>query len=193
MKLQRLSIAWLACVALVCAALVGARAQSLAGIDRDADARPRELISEGLGVGHIYVGRSTADDVAGVYGKTFETSDQGTQAEKMSYSALGLSFYYCRADTQKRVFRIEARAPFAGFTARGVVVGKSNLRDVLAAYGTAEPVAAGDHATLRYPGVEFSIANKESGKSSISPGAKVTAIDVLTSRAGSDCDAPVAK
>jgi hypothetical protein len=198
MKLQRNAFAWLACAALVCASLSGvafvrARAQSL-GIDRESDARPRELISEGLGVGRIYVGRSTADDVANIYGKTFETADHGARESEMRYSTLGLSFYYCRADQQKRVFRIEARAPFDGFTARGIVVGKSSARDVLAAYGNVEPSASGtgDGSALRYTGVEFALDNKGSGKG-VAPGAKVTTISVVTSRAGSDCDAPAAR
>jgi hypothetical protein len=139
------------------------------------------------------VGHSNADDVASVYGKTFETIEHGAQSDEMRYAPLGLSFYYCRADQQKRIFRIEARAPFNGFTARGIVLGKSTLRDVLAAYGQIAPTTGGasDQPSLRYPGVEFATTNKngDAKSASVSPGAKVTAIDVVTSRSGADCDA----
>lgn len=184
--LNKLSAALFVCAALTCAA-----AQSLPRIDRESDARPRELISEGLGLGRIYVGRSTADDVAALYGKTFETVEHGAQAEEMRYAPLGLSFYYCRADERKTVYRVEARAPFKGFTARGIVLGKSTVRDVSAAYGAAEPSGVeGGASLLRYPGVEFAVAGKETSKAaSVSPGAKVISIVVTTSRAGSDCNA----
>jgi hypothetical protein len=181
----------LALACLVCASLILVHAQSLPRINREEDARPRELISEGLGVGRIYIGHSTADDVASVYGKTFETIEHGAQSFEMRYAPLGLSFYYCRADQQKRIFRIEARAPFNGFTARGIVPGKSKLRDVLAAYGQTAPSTTGDQRSLRYPGVEFTIPDKNAdGKPiSLSPSAKVAAINVVTSRNGSDCNA----
>jgi hypothetical protein len=187
-KLNKLSAALFAC-----AALTLVNAQTLPRIDREADARPRELISEGLGVGRVYVGRSTADDVASVYGKTFETVEHGAQGTEMRFTPLGLSFYYCRADERKVINRIEARAPFDAFTARGIVLGKSSARDVLAAYGASEPTNGGEGGglVLRYFGVEFTVANKESGKSaSVSPGAKITAIHIVTSRAGSDCGTP---
>jgi hypothetical protein len=185
----------LALACLVCASLIFAHAQSLPRIDRESDARPRELISEGLGVGRIYVGHSTADDVASVHGKTFETIEHGAQSDEMRYAPLGLSFYYCRADQQKRIFRIEARAPFNGFTARGIVLGKSTLRDVLAAYGQIAPSTTGDQRSLRYPGVEFTIPDKNAdGKSiSLSPGAKVVAINVTTSRGVSYCNSSGSK
>jgi hypothetical protein len=172
--LNRLAFAYL-----ICASLILVRAQALPRINRDEDARPRELISEGLGVGRIYVGHSTADDVTNIYGKTFETVEHGAQSDEMRYAPLGLSFYYCRADQQKRIFRIEVRAPFNGF--------------VLTAYGQIDPTTGGasDQQSLRYPGVEFATTNKNSDAKSapVSPGAKVTAIDVVTSRSGADCDA----
>lgn len=181
----------LALACLMCAALIFAHAQSLPRINRNDDARPRELISEGLGVGRIYVGHSTMDDVVAAYGKTFETVERGAQSYEMRYAPLGLSFYLCHADQQKRIFGIEARAPFNGFTARGIVLGKSTLRDVLTAYGPIDPTTTGDQRSFRYPGVEFAITDKKAdGKPvSLSPGAKVAAINVITSRNGPDCDA----
>jgi hypothetical protein len=178
----------LALVCLACATLTFARAQSLPRINRDDDARPRELISEGLGVGRIYVGHSTMDDVVAAYGKTFETIERGPQSYEMRYAPLGLSFYLCHADEQKRVFEIEARAPFNGFTARGIVLGKSTLRDVIAAYGQIGASTTGDRSILRYPGVEFLITSKNAAGKSVPPGAKIMAIDVTTNRDGSHCD-----
>jgi hypothetical protein len=183
----------LAFACLLCAAATLTHAQSLPRIDRDEDSRPRELISEGLGVGRIYVGLSTAADVAALYGKTFETVEHGAYSSEMRYASLGLSFWYCRADTQQRIFDINAAAPFKGFTARGVSLGKSTLRDVFKAYGEAEPTTSSRHESwsFAYPGVEFNIPYKDIQGKAVSTllGMKVTAIDVTTSRGGSYCDA----
>jgi hypothetical protein len=182
----------LAFACLICASLILVRAQSLPRINREEDARSRELISEGLGVGRIYVGRSTAEDVATVHGKTFETIEHGAYSYEMRYAPLGLSFWYCREDPQKRIFDINAVTPFNGFTARGVSLGKSTLRDVFKAYGETEPTASSKHDswTFAYPGVEFTIPYKDIQGKAVSAllGAKVTAIDVTTSRGGSYCD-----
>jgi hypothetical protein len=178
MMLKMLAFAWLACASL---ALTTAPPQ-LPTLHRD-DARTRELISEGLSVGRIYVGRSTAADVADVYGKTFETVEHGAQPSELRYASLGLSFYYCREDEQKRIVRVEARPPFEGFTARGIILGKSTLNDVLKAYGQSEPKssAANDSWFYAYPGVEFHVEHRDSGDKPTSPhsGSKITAIAVV--------------
>lgn len=182
----------LTCACLVCASLIFAHAQSLPRINRDEDARPRELLSEGLGVGRIYVGHSTPDDVASVYGKTFETVEHGAYSYEMRYASLGLSFWYCRADMQKRIFDINAVSPFNGFTARGIVLGKSTLRDVFAVYGNVDPMTSStkDYWSFAYPGVEFAIPYKELGGKPVSAllGSKVIAIEVTTSRGSSYCN-----
>jgi hypothetical protein len=182
----------LACAWLVCASLIFAHAQSLPRINRDEDARPRELISEGLGVGRIYVGHSTADDVASVYGKTFETIEHGNYSYELRYASLGLSFWYCREDKQKHIFDINAVAPFVGFTARGIVLGKSTLGDVIKAYGQDNPTtttSAGESWVFAYPGIKFTIPHETTENKPVSSfyGVKITAIDVVTSRSGSDC------
>ena len=162
------------------------------------DREGRELISEGLGVRGVYVGRSTADDVAATYGKDFELVEQGAQSSEMRYAALGLSFHYCRDDARKRIFRIECRAPFRGFTARGVLLGESGARDVVKAYGQAEPSAtgAGDAWAYEYPGVRFRVESRQPGR--VEPlakilgrkSSKVVAIEVFTGKGGADCGAP---
>ena len=187
-------------VCLLCAAATLTRAQSLPRItqslpriNREEDARPRELISEGLGVGRIYVGLSTAEDVAALYGKSFETVEHGVYSYEMRYASLGLSFWYCREDTRKRIFDINAAAPFKGFTARGISLGKSTLRDVFKAYGEAEPTTSSRHESwsFAYPGIEFNVSYKDIQGKGVPAllGMKVTAIDVTTSRGGSYCDA----
>ncbi|HVG29506.1 MAG TPA: hypothetical protein VM864_07285 [Pyrinomonadaceae bacterium] len=162
------------------------------------DREGRELISEGLGLRGVYVGRSTADDVAATYGKDFELVEQGAQSSEMRYAALGLSFFYCRADERKRIYEIECRAPFRGFTARGVILGESSARDVLKAYGQAEPTAtttgdAGGASAYAYPGVRFRVEDRQPGRGEPlnkllgRKGSKVVAIDVVTLKGGSDC------
>jgi hypothetical protein len=158
------------------------------------DREGRELISEGLGVRGVYVGRSTADDVAAAYGKDFELIEHGTQSSEMKYAALGLSFYYCREDARRRIFRVECRAPFRGFTARGVRLSESGARDVLKAYGQAEPAgAAGEAWAYEYPGIRFRVENRQPGRGEPlnkllgRKNSKVVAIDVVTLKGGSDC------
>jgi hypothetical protein len=156
------------------------------------DREGRELISEGLGVRGVYLGRSTADDVAAAYGKDFELVEQGAQSSEMRYASLGLSFHYCRADERKRIYEIECRAPFRGFTARGVLLGESSARDVLKAYGQAEP-AAGAAWTYEYPGIRFRVEDRQPGRAERlnkllgKKNSKVVAIDVVTLKGGSDC------
>jgi hypothetical protein len=199
MMLNRVTFAF---VCLMCAPLVFAA--QLPSIPKFRDrANVRELISEGLGVGRIYVGHSTADDVAAVYGTGFETVEHGandtvehgSDSYEMRYAQLGLSFYYCHGDQQKRIFGIKAREPFNGFTARGIVRGKSTLRDVVEAYG--EPsgkmgVGVGNaDSTFRYeyPGIRFYVAYNQPAKTpnDASLGSKVIVIEVVTSQSGSDC------
>lgn len=164
------------------------------------DREGRELISEGLGVRGVYVGRSTADDVAAAYGKDFELVEHGAQASEMKYAALGLSFFYCREDARKRISEIECRAPFRGFTARGVLLGESSARDVLKAYGQAADPAAGaaggEAWSYAYPGIRFRVENRQPGRGEPlnkllgRKNSKVVAIEVITGQGRSDCGAP---
>lgn len=182
-------------VCLACQGLIPARAQSFPRIERESSI-PRELISEGLGVRGVYLWRSNADDVAAVYGKDFELVGHGPRTVEMRYAARDLSFFYCQADPHKRIIGIECRAPFNGFTARGIVLGKSTVRDVFKAYGEAEPAAGvGGRRTFSYPGIEFSTPSKGGDRKPVSAllGAKITAINVTTPRGGSDCLAPDSK
>jgi hypothetical protein len=180
----------LAFVCLIGAALTFARAQSLPQISRNEDARPRELLSEGLGVGKIYVGHSTFDDVVEAYGKGYALVERSGRDE-MRYETLGLSFWYCQDDPQKRIFRVECRAPFAGFTARGIVLGKSAVRDVLKAYGQADPKSSGANETwsYEYPGVEFHVEHRDLGDKPTTQllGSKIVAIAIVMMASGSNC------
>jgi hypothetical protein len=183
--------------AFVCLSVVGlfAASPSWSASAFEDDREGRELISEGLGVRGVYVGRSTSDDVAEAYGKDFELVDGGAQVSEMKYAALGLSFYYCRADARRTIFEIECRAPFRGFTARGVRLGESGARDVLKAYGEAQPAtnAAGGASAYEYPGVRFLVEDKQPGRAEPlnkllgKKNSKVVAIAVFTLRGGSDC------
>ncbi|HYY41451.1 MAG TPA: hypothetical protein VE775_01890 [Pyrinomonadaceae bacterium] len=178
---------------LLCVALVGACAlSSTAAVGAEDDAASRQLISEGLGLGSVYVWHSMLDDVVAIYGKDYELVPHGEQTDEIRYAQLGLSFYYCRADQQKRIFDIECRAPFNGFTARGIVLGESTLRDVFKAYGQTEAhTNANDEAAsvYEYPGIKFHVERK--GPQADNPkrllSRKIMAIDIITSRSGADC------
>ena len=179
----------LSCLALSALTLAGAQSlpRSFPRIERESS-QPRELISEGLGVGQVYVWHSTAEDVEAAYGKDFERIEHGAHTVEMRYATRDLSFFYCQSDSRKRIIDIECRAPFRGFTARGVTLGKSTVRDVFKAYGEAKPSTSSNNTywTFSYPGVEFSIPYKDKPAASLL-GEKITVIDVTTPRSGSDC------
>ena len=181
-------------VSLLAVGLVAACAPLSATVVAD-DREGRELISEGLGVRGVYVGRSTADDVAAAYGKDFELVEGGAQSAEMKYAALGLSFFYCRDDARKRITRVECRAPFRGFTARGVVMGESSARDVVKAYGEAGPSAGAEGGAwaYQYPGIRFRVADRQPGRGEPinkilgRKSSRVVAIDVVALAGGPDC------
>ena len=182
----------LSSLALSALAFAGAQSlpRSFPRIEQE-QATPRELISEGLGLRGVYLWRSTADDVAAAYGREFETIEHAPHSVEMRYAARDLSFFYCLADPRKRIFAIECGADFRGFTARGITLGRSTLRDVFKAYGETRPTttSANEHWTFSYPGVEFSIPYKDKPASALL-NQKITVIDVTTPRAGSDCIVP---
>lgn len=179
---------------LLCAGLSVACAALTLRAAAEGRAAGRELISEGFGIRGVYLWRSTADDVAAANGKDFALIEHGVYSYEMRYVTQGLSFWYCRSDPRKRIFDIECRAPFDGFTARGIILGESTLREVFRAYGKADPGTSSsrDHWSFSYPGIEFSIAYKDIGNKPVSAlhSMKITAIDVVTDESGSDCIAP---
>ena len=151
----------------------------------------RQLISEGLGIEGIFVGRSTMENIVAAYGKDYNLIKHGTYSVEIQYRELGLSFYYCVEDQQKRIFDIECYAPFDGFTARGIILGRSTLSDVAKAYGSAEllTTSANESWFYKYPGIIFHVKYKDGDQIPKTQmlDRKIIAINIVTRRSGVDC------
>ena len=100
-----------------------------------------ELISEGVGIGEIVVGKSTKSDVIAIHGGGFRLVKHSKYSYEIRYKDLGLSFYYCYHDKEKKIFSIEITLPCQGVTSKGLTVGESTLQDVFNLYGKAEPLS----------------------------------------------------
>jgi hypothetical protein len=106
-------------------------------------------IKDGIGVGEILIGESTAADVEARHGTKYELKNKNDYSYRMDYTNSQLAFYYCFNDPKKRIFLVELHD---GVSSKGIVIGKSTKKDVIALYGE----ASGDNAEIfEYPGIQF--------------------------------------
>jgi len=122
-------------------------------------ARAQETAVEGVGIKGITVGKSSQTDVVKKFGKDYEEVTYETYSKQLKYKKLGLSFFYCQSDAKQIIFSIEIRAPFKAVTAKGVVLGKSTVKDVERIYG--KPDEQHMPAWMTYYGVDFRNTNPE--------------------------------
>lgn len=149
------------------------------------------VITEGLGTGDIVVGRSNADDVISKYGKKYALENNEGYSSQLTYKKSGLSFYYCANDSAKKIFLIEFKK---GSTAKGIIVGKSRLKDLSELYG--EPAEIGQSEGFwiyQYTGIQFYFrilpGNKKDEEDSVSSDARITDADVVPNDTPSNfCD-----
>jgi alanyl-tRNA synthetase len=73
----------------------------------------------------------------------------------MEYADLGLAFYYCLRDKEKRIFLI---AVHHGMTQKGIIIGRSTLKDVYDAYGKEDDVT---NNVYEYKGVQFYVESTD--------------------------------
>lgn len=109
-------------------------------------------IKDGIGIGEILIGVSSAADVEARYGTKYELINKKDYSYRMDYADQRLAFYYCYKDEKKRVFLVELHD---GVTSKGIVVGKSTLKDVFTLYG--EKVSGGQSYIIEYEGIQFYI------------------------------------
>jgi len=107
-------------------------------------------IKDGLGVGEILIGVSSVADVEARYGMKYQLINKNDYSYRMEYADLGLAFYYCYKDEKKRVFLVEVHH---GVTSKGIIVGKSTLKDVFTLYG--EQSSGGKPYIYEYKGIQF--------------------------------------
>jgi hypothetical protein len=109
-------------------------------------------IKDGIGVGEILVGVSSAADVEARYGMKYELINKNDYSYRMEYADVGLAFYYCHKDEKKRVFLVELHH---GVSSKGIIVGQSTLRDVFRLYG--EESGSDQPDVHEYKGIQFYI------------------------------------
>jgi len=111
-------------------------------------------ITEGVGISGIFINKSTASDVAVAFGNKFTVHTHNEYSREIQYTDLGLSFYYCLKDKQKRIFLIEVHH---GTTQKGIMIGRSTLHDVYDFYGKEDDRGSCDSASCvyEYKGVQF--------------------------------------
>ena len=111
------------------------------------------LITEGVGIGDIFVDKSTKADVLAKYGHGFKLIQHNEYSSEMEYADAGLSFYYCLKDEKEKIFLIEVRR---GQTSKGIVIGQSTLKDVQRVYGAEAPMSCDSETCVyEYKGVQF--------------------------------------
>ena len=123
----------------LCLALYGPQTIGGAASRSNTGSRQSEDITDGFGVNGIIVGRSTMSDVVSRYGEDFELVEHNKYSYEAKYMGMGLSFFYCYTDEEKKIFSIKIKPPFHGITSRGIIVGESTLQDVFDLYGKVEP------------------------------------------------------
>ena len=103
-----------------------------------------QVIQDGKGYSGIRINRSTRKDVESVFGSNFELLFHGGHSREMVYRDLGISFYWkpgysrLKGPESQKIFSIEFYFPFKGRTEKGISIGKSTVRDVIAHYGEGE-------------------------------------------------------
>ena len=111
-----------------------------------------DKINDGIGVGQILIGASSAADVEARYGTKYDLINKNDYSYRMDYADLGLAFYYCHKDEKKRIFLIELHH---GVSSKGITIGQSTLRDVFRLYGEK---SGGEQLDIHeYPGIQFYI------------------------------------
>jgi hypothetical protein len=142
---------------------------------RQAPSQPG-TIKEGIGVGEILIGTSTAADVEARHGTNFKLLNRKDYSYRMDYAEQGLAFYYCYKDDKKRIFLIELHH---GVTGKGIVIGQSTLKDVGDLYG--ERSGGGD-SIFEYKGIQFYVeGDPKTDQKDKAPGLerKVVEIDIV--------------
>ena len=119
-------------------------------------------LAPGIGIEGIAVGYSTRSSVIAKYGDDFSLFTHGVYSYEMRYWDHGLSFWYRYSDPAQKIFTISVERPCHCFTSRGIVVGRSTLKDVFKAYGETElsTSTALDFWWAEYPGIAFLIEQK---------------------------------
>jgi hypothetical protein len=142
-------------------------------------------IKEGVGVGEILIGESTAADVEARHGTKYQLMNKNDYSYRMDYSDPKRAFYYCFKDPQKKIFLVEVHD---GVTSKGIVIGESTKKDVIAQYGE----NSGGADIFEYPGIQFyfeALPQSETKSEALELTRKVVEVDIVAPDKSSNfCD-----
>lgn len=153
------------------------------------------MIEAGVGIYGVIIGESSMADVVSMYGDGFKLIDHNKYSYEIEYADLGLGFYYCQSDPDKKIFCVEVQAPCYGVTSEGIVLGESTVKDVLNLYGEKEPSVTAESGiyVYEYSGIQFYIkldSDKKDDKPESFAQRKIISIDVVPlDKSSSFCDA----
>jgi hypothetical protein len=111
-------------------------------------------ITEGVGIAGVVLGKSNTSDIVSAFGNKYTVHTHNEYSRDMEYTDLGLSFYYCFKDKEKTIFLVEVHH---GTTSKGIIIGRSTLRDVYDLYGERDETSNCETGSCvcEYPGVQF--------------------------------------
>src|SRR4051812_27694304 len=69
------------------------------------------VIEEGIGIAGITIGKSSMSDVVAMYGNDFKLIEHNGYSTEIQYADLGLAFWYCQNNPNKKIFCIEVKSP----------------------------------------------------------------------------------
>jgi hypothetical protein len=132
---------------------------------------PPVYVTAGIGVDGVAVGYSTRNTVTARYGDGYQLVEHNKYSYEMKYEVIGMSFWYRFEDPQQKIFAISVWPKSRGFTAGGIVVGRSTLKDVFDEYGKAEFGTTTSEKSwyVEYPGISFHVEYKPRDKEHWTP------------------------
>ncbi|MGH9928632.1 MAG: hypothetical protein ACREA9_05295 [Pyrinomonadaceae bacterium] len=146
----------------------------------------RGPIKDGIGLGEILIGTSTAADVEARHGTKYELKNRRNYSYRMDYTDVQLAFYYCYQDPKKKIFLVEVHD---GVTGKGIVIGRSTMKEVVAIYGKK---SGGSDVIFEYPGIQFYFEARtetEAKDEALAMNRKVIEVDIVAPDKSSDfCD-----
>lgn len=122
------------------------------------------LLTPGVGLEEIVVGKSDKAAVERHYGSEYELVQHGGYSCEMQYRGLGLSFYYKYGDSRCTIFSIAVAPPFPAHTREGIVLGVSTMQDVIRHYGEPDWTTSQGGPTWYscHPGIKFHVIKDRS-------------------------------
>jgi len=175
-------------VVLVLASFVSAQPFLNFPTPSNSTAKPSSVyIEEGVGIAGVTIGQSTMSDVVAAYGDKYKLIEHNEYSFEIRYADLGLAFWYCRKDREKKIFCIEVKSPCFGVTSKGLVIGESTTADVVRIYGEPEANFGGAY---QYKGIQFYYESEpQQEEGTPEPPSKIISVDIVPpDKAYSFCD-----